>query len=215
MKILVVDVGGSNAKLLIQGAERRRKFKSGSRFTPADLVAGVAEHAEDWPFDVVTLGLPAPVRDGRVLRNPRNLGPGWTDFDFEEGFGKPTKVVNDAAMQAFGSYEGGRMLFLGLGTGLGAAMVDQGHLIGLELAHLPYRDGSYEDYVGERGLDRHGHKAWRKAVFEVAELLREGMVADYVVLGGGNVKKLEDLPPHTRRGANANAFVGGFRMWST
>ena len=144
MNVLVVDVGGSNVKILVHGAEKRRKFKSGRELTPAAMVRGVQEHAEDWPFDVVSIGIPTAVRNGRALREPRNLGPGWVGFDFEEAFGKPAKLVNDAAMQALGSYEGGRMLFLGFGTGLGAALVDEGHLIELEIAHLPYRKGSFQ-----------------------------------------------------------------------
>lgn len=213
MNVLVVDVGGSNVKLLVSGAEKRRKFKSGRELTPAAMVRGVHEHAADWHFDVVSIGIPTAVRNGRALREPRNLGDGWVGFDFEAAFGKPARLVNDAAMQALGSYEGGRMLFLGFGTGLGAALVDEGHLVELELAHLPYRKGSFEDSVGDRGLERDGAKAWRRSVFEVVELLREALVADYVVIGGGNVKKLEELPPHARPGSNSRAFAGGFRLW--
>lgn len=213
MKILVVDIGGSNVKILGTGHEKRRKFPSGASYTPAAMVEGVLHHAADWEFDVVTIGIPAPVKEGKPVRDPRNLGPGWSEFDFEAAFGIPTRVVNDAAMQALGSYEGGTMLFLGLGTGLGSALVSGGHVIPLELAHLPYRDASYEHYVGERGLDRLGRKRWQEHVFEVSTLLREATVSDYVVIGGGNVKKLARLPPDARAGNNRLAFVGGFRVW--
>ena len=213
MKILVVDIGGSNVKILSTGHEKRRKFPSGSTFTPAEMVEGVLHHAADWEFDVVTIGIPAPVKEGKPVRDPRNLGPGWSEFDFEAAFEVPTRIVNDAAMQALGSYEGGTMLFLGLGTGLGSALVSGGHVIPLELAHLPYRDASYEHYVGERGLDRLGRKRWQEHVFEVSTLLREATVSDYVVIGGGNVKKLQRLPPDSRAGNNRLAFVGGFRVW--
>lgn len=212
-KVLAVDVGGSNVKILASGENRRRKFRSGERLTAERMVEGVLEKARDWDWEVVTVGVPAPVRDGRLVHDPVNLGEGWVDFDFAAAFGKPTRLINDAAMQALGSYEGGRMLFLGLGTGLGSAMVHDGHLIALELAHLPYKKGTFEDAVGDRGLDKYGFDKWRELVFDVVDTLRRGLIADYVVLGGGNVKKFEELPPHSRRGTNHNAFVGGFRVW--
>jgi polyphosphate glucokinase len=211
--VLVVDVGGSHVKLLASGETERRRFESGPHLTPERMVAGVREAGEGWDWEVVTVGVPTPVRDGKVAAEPVNLGGGWVGFDFEDAFGKPTKLVNDAAMQALGSYDGGKMLFLGLGTGLGSALVDDGKVEPLELAHLPYRKATFEDYVGERGLQEHGKKRWRKDVLDVIERLRAAVNADYVVLGGGNAKLLEDLPPYVRLGSNANAFVGGFRLW--
>lgn len=215
MKVLVVDVGGSNVKVLASGMERRRTFPSGKRLTPTEMLAGVRAIAArlDLQWDVATIGVPAPVRSGRVLRDPANLGPGWVDFDFQAALQKPIKLVNDAAMQALGSYEGGRMVFMGLGTGLGTALVDDGHLVGLEIAHMPYREGTYEDWTGDPALARLGLDAWRRSVAEVAEILRQAFVAEYVVLGGGNVRRFDVLPPHCRRGSNANAFRGGFRLW--
>ena len=213
MDILVVDIGGSNVKLLATGQPTRRKFPSGPTLTPAQMVEGVRRAAGDWSYEAVTIGIPAPVRDGRPQLDPANLGPGWTKFDFAEAFGLPTKVMNDAAMQALGSYESGTMLFLGLGTGLGSALVVARHVIPLELAHLPYRDGTFEDHVGSRGLTKFGRRRWQDHVFDVCERLRRATVAEYVVIGGGNVKRLTELPPHARRGGNRFAFVGGFRLW--
>jgi hypothetical protein len=213
-RVLAVDVGGSHVKALVTGAKEPRRFASGPKLSAKRAVAGVLEVVGDWHFDVVSVGLPAPVRAGRVLREPVNLGKGWVGFDFEAAFGRPTKVVNDAAMQALGSYEGGRMLFLGLGTGLGSAMIVDGTLVPMELGHLPFRKATYEDYVGERGLERLGEKGWRKLVAEVIEGFRAALEPDYVVLGGGrNVELLGALPPGVRRGANEKAFVGGFRLW--
>jgi len=212
--ILAVDVGGSHVKALlsVDGCERRR-FESGPDLTPVQMVDGVVAMTPDWAFDVVSIGVPAPVQDDRVLKDPVNLGPGWVGFDFQEALGKPTKVVNDAAMQALGSYEGGKMLFLGLGTGLGSAVVADGVLEPMELGHLPFRNGTFEDYVGEGGRKRLGKKKWEKAVFETIEALGAATEPDYVVLGGGNAKKLSKLPPNVRLGANDNAFIGGFRLW--
>ncbi len=178
------------------------------------MVREVGRRTRGWRYDVISLGYPGPVLHGRPLREPANLGRGWVGFDFRRAFGRPVKVVNDAAMQALGSYEGGRMLFLGLGTGLGSAMVVDGHVEPFELAHLPYRKGrTYEDYVGERGLERLGKKRWRRAVTAVVEEFTAALEPEYVVLGGGNVRKMKTLPPRTRRGDNRNAFVGGFRLW--
>lgn len=212
--VLVVDVGGHNIKLYHSGSKERRKTPSGPDLTPERLVAAVNELSQGWDFDHVSIGCPGPVRDNRIVREPVNLGRGWLDFDLAAAFGKPTKLVNDAEMQALGSYEGGRMLFLGLGTGLGVAIVADHVVIGLEVMHLPFRRGmSYEDYVGRRGLERLGQKKWRKAVRDVTAALKQGLVADYVVLGGGNVKLLKKLPPDCRPGDNANAFEGGVRLW--
>ena len=213
-KVLVVDVGGTSIKLLATGQKEARKFPSGPKMTPETMVRVAKKTAKDWDYDVVSIGYPGPVVHGRPLREPHNLAPGWVNFDFQQAFGRPVRIVNDAAMQALGSYQGGRMLFLGLGTGLGSAMIVDGSLEPMELAHLPYKNGkTYEDYVGLRGLERLGRKKWQQHVCKVVRQLRDALVADEVVLGGGNVKKLEQLPPGTRLGTNANAFIGGFRIW--
>ena len=214
-KVLVIDVGGTNIKLLATGQKDARKIPSGPSMTASKMVREVKNCAKDWAFDCVSLGYPGPVINGHPLREPHNLGGGWMKFDFREAFGCPVKVINDAAMQALGSYKGGRMLFLGLGTGLGSAMIVDGILEPMELAHLTYRKGkTYEDYLGLRGLKRLGKKKWRRQVTKIVEKLKTALEADYVVLGGGNIKKLKKLPPGTTLGSNANAFVGGFRMWS-
>jgi polyphosphate glucokinase len=215
MNILVVDVGGTHVKILATGQQDRREFESGPELTPAAMVEGVQHLAEGWDYDTVSIGYPGPVLHGRPVAEPINLGQGWVGFDFAKAFGKPVKIINDAAMQALGSYEGGKMLFLGLGTGLGSAMVVNGVVEPMELGHLPYRKGTYEDYVGLRGLKRMGKKKWRRHVTEVVTLLCKALEPDYVVLGGGNVHKLKGLPPGSREGDNANAFRGGFRLWET
>jgi polyphosphate glucokinase len=212
-QILAIDVGGSHVKMLLSGGGDVRRFASGSELRPEEMVDGVAELTGDWSYDRVTVGVPAPVQDGHVTVEPVNLGAGWVGFDFQAAFGKPTKVVNDAAMQALGSYEGGRMLFLGLGTGLGSTLVADGVVAPMELGHLPFRTATFEDYVGERGRKRLGKKKWRATVAEVIERLTAAVEPDYVVVGGGNAKKLGDLPPNARLGANQNAFLGAFRMW--
>jgi polyphosphate glucokinase len=214
MRILVLDVGGSHVKLKLSDGEEVRKFASGPDMTPVELVQGGHTTAADWQYDVMSVGFPAPVAGGKIVREPVNLGKGWVDFDLAVAFGKPVKLINDAAMQALGGYQGGRMLFLGLGTGLGTALIVDGVTIGLELGHLPYRkDRSYEDYVGEAGMERRGKVKWVATVFDVVERLKEAFIADYVLLGGGNVKKLEELPPGARRGDNADAMIGGVRLW--
>ncbi len=213
MKVLAIDVGGTNVKLLASGHETRRKFPSGPKMTAKSMVSEARKTAADWEFDVVSIGYPGPVLDGRILAEPHNLGKGWAGFNFEKAFNCPVKVINDAAMQALGSYKGGRMLFLGLGTGLGSAMIIDGNLQPMELAHLPYRKGTYEDYVGLRAIVRLGKKKWKKNVFDVVEKLTAALEPDDVVLGGGNVKLLKVLPPKCRAGNNANAFIGGFRLW--
>ena len=213
-RVLVVDVGGHHVKLLATGRRQHRKFLSGPRLTPAALLEGVRAATRDWDYDVVTMGYPGRVGDGLPLAEPHNLARGWVDFDFAAAFGRPVRVINDAAMQALGSYRGGSMLFLGLGTGLGSAMVINGELAPMELAHLPYRKNrTYEDYVGERGYRRLGMAKWRHHVAAVVELLRAALEPDEVVLGGGNVHKLHRLPRGVRRGDNNNAFRGGFRLW--
>jgi polyphosphate glucokinase len=211
--VLAVDVGGSHVKALTSNESERRRFKSGPSLTAEQMVSGALEVVDGWAWDVVSVGIPTPVRNGKVVTEPVNLGEGWVGFDYEKAFGKPTKIVNDAAMQAVGSYEGGRMLFLGLGTGLGSTLIADGLIEPLELGHLPFREKTFEDYVGERGLEKLGKKKWRKAVFETVERLTAAMQPDEVVLGGGAVKELDELPPGCRRGVNENAFVGGFRLW--
>ncbi len=212
--ILAVDVGGSHVKLLVSsdGAESRR-FASGPDLAPQLMIDGIAALTGDWSYECVSVGVPSPVHAGHVVAEPVNLGAGWVGFDFQGAFERPTKVVNDAAMQALGSYEDGKMLFLGLGTGLGTALVYDGIVEPMELGHLPFRKATFEDYVGERGLKRLGKKKWHKAVLEVIEQLTAALEPDYVVLGGGNAKRLGDLPANVRLGGNDNAFVGAFRLW--
>lgn len=213
-KILVIDVGGTYVKVLATGRKEVRKFPSGRTMTASAMAQGVKDLVRDWDYDMISIGYPGPVIHGRPLRDPHNLAPGWLRFDFEKAFGCPVKIINDAAMQALGSYKKGRMLFLGLGTGLGSAMIVEGLLEPMELAHLPYRRGkTFEDYLGNRGLQRMGRKKWERHVGKVVEQLRVALQAEEVVLGGGNAKKLTKLPPDTRLGENANAFIGGFRMW--
>ena len=213
--ILVVDVGGTNVKILASGQKVVRKLPSGPGLTPSRMASGVRRLAAGWKYDALAIGFPGPVAAGRPLAEPKNLARGWVKFDYAKAFGKPVKMINDAAMQALGSFQGGRMLFLGLGTGLGSALVSDGAVSPLELAHLPYKKGrTFEDYLGLRGLERLGKKKWTKAVHDAAERLRAAMQADYIVLGGGNAKKLKRLPPGTRLGANSNAFLGGFRLWA-
>lgn len=212
-KVIAIDVGGSHVKLLVDGEVEPRKFDSGPKLTPKAMVEGTLAAAEGWSWDLVSIGIPTPVRDSRPVSEPANLGKGWVGFDFGQAFGRPTKVVNDAVMQALGSYDGGRMLFLGLGTGLGSALVIDGRVEPLELAHLPFRKGTFEEYVGERSLERRGKKRWRNLVFEVVDQLAKAMQPDYVVIGGGGVKELDELPPNARRGNNELAFRGGFRLW--
>jgi polyphosphate glucokinase len=215
MNVLVIDVGGSNVKILATGQEQSRKFPSGTSLTPQLMVAGVKELAADWAYDVITLGYPGVVRQGQIVREPQNLAPGWVGFDFESAFGKPVRLLNDAAMQALGGYEGGTMLFLGLGTGLGSALVVEGVVVPLELAHLPYKKGTYENYLGKRGLAHLGKKKWRNHVDICVSYFMAALQLDDVVLGGGQVKELKQLPPGCREGQNSNAFLGGFRLWET
>lgn len=212
--VLTIDIGGSHVKILTSAGGAERRADSGPGLTPQQMIDTVNKLAEGLSYDVVSMGYPGPVNHNRPLADPANLGKGWAGFDFAGAFGKPVKVVNDALMQAIGSYEGGRMLFLGLGTGLGAAMIADNVAQPMELAHLPYKKGkSFEDYVGERGLEKRGKKKWRKYVFDVVDRLRAAMQPDYVVIGGGNVDKLDELPADSRRGDNTRAFEGGFRLW--
>jgi polyphosphate glucokinase len=214
VKVLVIDVGGTNLKLLASGRRTHRQVPSGPRLTPRRMVRDVLAVVPDWEFDVVSIGYPGPVTDNHPAKEPVNLGKGWVRFDYEQAFGRPVRVINDAAMQAIGSYQGGRMLFLGLGTGLGTTAVLDGTVVPMELGHLPYRDGrTFEEFVGDAGLRELGKARWRRHVERVIEMLQAAMVTDYCMLGGGNVRHLETLPLRTRRGDNANAFRGGFRLW--
>ena len=216
LKVLVMDVGGTHVKLLMTGQKEPIKFVSGPKMTAAIMVRDVKKAIRGWKFDCISIGYPGPIINGHPLREPHNLGGGWMKMNFQKAFGHPVKIVNDAAMQALGSYKGGKMLFLGLGTGLGSAMISDGYLEPMELAHLLYKKGkTYEDYLGIRGLEKYGKKKWRREVFKVTELLKAALEADYVVLGGGNSKKLKKLPPGSRLGNNHNAFIGGFRLWQT
>jgi polyphosphate glucokinase len=213
MKVLVVDVGGTHVKIIATGQKERREFPSGPSLTARQMVARVKRLARDWTYDVVSIGYPGPVLHNRAVAEPHNLGRGWMGFDFRRAFGCPVRVINDAAMQALGSYKGGKMLFLGFGTGLGSTLIVDGIVEPMELGHLPYRRRTYEDYVGERALEWMGKKKWRKCVADVISRLTAALEPDEVVLGGGNVKKLKKLPRGCRVGDNANAFLGGFRLW--
>jgi polyphosphate glucokinase len=213
MNVLVVDVGGTHVKILATGQKDHRQFESGPVMTAKQMVSGVRKIAREWSYDVVSIGYPGPVLHGCPIAEPHNLGRGWVGFDFAKAFRRPVKVVNDAAMQALGSYKHGKMLFLGLGTGLGSALVLNGIVEPMELGHLPYRNGVFEDYVGLRGLEKHGRRKWRRYVSDVVARLIAAIEPDDVVLGGGNVKQLKEMPPGCRAGDNANAFLGGFRLW--
>jgi polyphosphate glucokinase len=213
-RVLVIDIGGSHVKMRVFGRRELRQFESGPDLTPRQMVAHVHELTGDWTYEAVSIGYPGMVLHGKVVAEPHNLGPGWVQFDFRKAFGRPIHIVNDAAMQAVGSYEGGRMLFLGLGTGLGSAMIVDGVVAPMELAHLPYKKGrTYEDYVGARGLERLGNKRWSRTVLDVATQLCTVLEADYLVIGGGNARKLKHLPKNARLGSNDFAFLGGFRVW--
>jgi len=212
--VLVIDVGGTSVKILASGQPEVRSFRSGPTLTPRRMVAGVKKLAADWRYDVVSIGYPGPVLHGRPTAEPVNLGHGWIGFDFAAAFGRPVQVVNDAALQAMGSYDGGKMLFLGLGTGLGTCLIVDGEVEPMELGHLPYKKGTYESYVGRAGLERDGKRKWRRRVADVVERLAAALQPDETVIGGGNVKKLDTLPPRCRAGDNANAFRGGFRLWA-
>lgn len=211
--ILAVDIGGTHVKFRVNTGDDVRKFASGPTLTPAQMCTQLLAMSADWAYDVVSLGYPGPVLHGRPVLEPHNLAPGWVGFGFARALGHEVKLVNDAAMQALGSYTGGKMLFLGLGTGLGSAMVVDGIVQPMELAHLPYHRHTYEDYVGLRGLEKHGKKKWRAQVLDVVNLLRAALEPDEVVLGGGNAELMRDLPAGVRLGDNANAFPGGFRLW--
>ncbi|HEX3397541.1 MAG TPA: ROK family protein [Steroidobacteraceae bacterium] len=213
-RVLAIDVGGTHVKTKVSGRREIREFESGPSLTPRQMVARVRQLTEDWRYDAVSIGYPGVVVHGKIVTEPYNLGRGWVGFNFRKAFGRPTMLMNDAAMQAIGSYEGGRMLFLGLGTGLGSALIVDGTVAPMELAHLPYKRGrSYEDYLGDRGRHRLGAKKWRRTVAVVVEQLSRALEADYVVIGGGNARKLKKLPKGARLGNNEFAFLGGFRVW--
>ncbi len=213
MNVLVIDVGGSHVKILATGQEDVRRFESGPAMTARQMAAGVKKLARDWNYDAVSIGYPGAVKNDRPVAEPHNLARGWVEFDFPRAFGRPVRMINDAAMQALGSYRQGKLLFLGLGTGLGSAMVVEGVVLPMELAHLPYRGKTFEEHVGEAALERHGKKKWRKRVIDVVARLRAALRPDDVVIGGGNIRHFAALPPGCRAGDNANAFVGGQRMW--
>lgn len=214
MNVLVVDVGGTHVKILATGQQDHRQFDSGPSMTAKQMVSIVRKMAKDWSYDAVSIGYPGPVLQGCPIAEPHNLGPGWVGFNFKKAFQRPVKVINDAAMQALGSYKRGKMLFLGLGTGLGSALVLDGIVEPMELGHLPYRNGVFEDYVGQRGLEKYGRKKWQRHVEDVVASLIAAIEPDDVVLGGGNVKQLKEMPPRCRAGDNDNAFLGGFRLWA-
>jgi polyphosphate glucokinase len=211
--VLVVDVGGTSVKILTTGQDEHRSFPSGPTLTPEQMVSGVEKLARGWSYDAISIGYPGPVLHGRPIAEPYNLGRGWVGFDFAAALGRPVKVINDATMQALGSYKSGKMLFLGLGTGLGSTMIVDGIMEPMEIGHLPYKKGTYEDYLGQAGLKRHGKKKWRRYVADVVGRFIAALAPDDIVIGGGNVKKLDRLPLHSRAGDNANAFRGGFRLW--
>jgi len=213
MNILAIDIDGTNVKILATGQTESRKLPSGQEMTPADMVAGVTELAKDWSYEAVSIGYPGIIKKGKIITEPHNLGPGWVGFDFETAFKLPVRIINDAAMQALGSYTEGVLLFLGLGTGLGSAVVVDGAVLPMEVAHLPYRKGTFEDYVGVRGLKKRGKKKWQKHIELSVERLAAAINPDDIVLGGGNAKYIKKLPPGCRLGENRFAFDGGFRMW--
>jgi polyphosphate glucokinase len=214
MQILAIDIGGQHVKVLASDQSKPRRMNSGPKLTAAAMVEGVKALTGDWSFDVISMGYPGQVVHNMPAHEPVNLGPGWIGFDYQAAFGKPTKIINDAAMQALGSYQGGRMLFIGLGTGLGSAMIVDGQVEPMELGHLPYKKKmTYEDFVGQRGLEALGRKRWRREVLLVIETFRTALQPEYIVLGGGNAKLIKELPEGVRLGDNANAFTGGFRLW--
>ena len=212
--VLVVDVGGHNVKILATGQSEPRKLATGPKFTPEGMVVGVKDLTRDWKYDVITIGFPAPVRRDRPVEEPFNLGRGWVGFDYQGAFGYPVKMINDAAMQALGCYQRGKLLFLGLGTGLGSSMVVEGIVVPTELCRLPYKKATFEDYVGTRGLERLGKKKWRRCVEDVVARFIAALEPEDVALGGGNVKYLKEVPPGCRIVDNSNAFAGGFRLWN-
>ena len=215
-KILVIDVGGSNVKMMISQEEKRRKFPSGPKIGPEEAVEQIRETTSDWSFDAISIGFPAPVREGKIMNDPKHLGKGWAGFDFAKALGKPVRLINDASLQALGSYHGGgRMLFLGLGTGLGSALVWKNHVLPLEFGDLPFGEGTIEDWLGDDGLQRLGRKEWQRETVDAIQQLKRAVIAEYVVLGGGNAKMIDKLPDGFELGSNRNAYPGGVRLWET
>ena len=215
LKVLAIDIGGTNVKIRVASDPQQRSFPSGPTLTPHQMVDGVLELAQGWEFDAVSIGLPAPIVKNKPMHDPGNLGQGWVDFNYAARFAKQVKLINDAAMQAVGSYEGGRMLFLGFGTGLGSCLIAEHVIVPTEIAHMPYREGgTFEDAVGIKAFEKHRKKHWTKDVYAVIEILSAALIPDYIVLGGGNAAKLQEIPPNCRLGDNAHAFTGGFRMWT-
>lgn len=215
-KVLVLDIGGSHVKMRATGQRTSRRFDSGPALTAQQMVEKVQALSSGWRYDAVSMGYPGVVLHGKPVVEPHNLGRGWVGFEYAKAFGKPVRIINDAALQAIGSYKRGRMLFLGLGTGLGSALIVDGVIAPTELAHLPYKRGrSYEEYVGERGRKRLGTKKWRKAVADVVARLSVALEVDDVAIGGGNARRLQRLPKNARRVSNSNAFIGGLRLWQT
>lgn len=215
-KVLVIDIGGSNVKLMISSRTKRRKFPSGPGLTPRKFITEVKRVVGDWKFDVVAIGFPSPVKNGKIAVEPKNLGGGWKRFDFRKAFRKPVRIMNDAAMQALGSYHGGRMLFLGFGTGLGSALIWDRTVLSLELGDLHYTDnGTLEDKLSDAGMDRIGEKRWKTEALRVVPALQKAFIADYIVLGGGNAKCIDRLPRKVELGHNRNAYLGGVRLWET
>lgn len=213
MNILTIDIGGNNVKMLATDQTVRRKFQSGRSLTPSKMVAGVQQLTSDWKYDVISIGYPGRVLDDHPITEPINLGLGWVGFDFAGAFGCPIKMINDADMQALGSYRGGTMLFLGLGTGLGSTLIVRGHIVSLELGHLSYKNKTIQDVLGRKGLEKYGKKKWRKAVDRAVTRFSSALLIDDVVIGGGNSKELRRLPPSCRLGNNDDAFLGGYRLW--
>ncbi len=213
MNVLVIDIGGSNIKLLATNQPERIKIPSGRDFTPEELVPMVINAAKDWNYDVISIGFPGVVKQGKIAANPVNMGVGWMGFDFETAFGCPVKIINDAAMQALGSYEGGKLLFMGFGTGLGTAMIFDDLILPLEGGHMPFKQGTFESHVGNSALKKMGKKRWKELVYLSIAHFRRCFQPDQIVLGGGNSKLLEDIPDDCVLGSNKNAFTGGFRLW--
>ncbi|MCA1657926.1 MAG: ROK family protein [Verrucomicrobiaceae bacterium] len=213
-KILVIDIGGTHVKLMISRSEKR-KFDSGTKLSPRQMIAQIKKTTEGWSYDVISIGFPAPVEKGRIMSDPKHLAPGWVGWNFQKSLGKPTRVINDAALQAVGSYRGGRMLFLGLGTGLGSTLLWNKNVLPLELGDLPYQGGIIEEVLGKPGLERLGKRDWMREVLFCLAQLKLSFIADYVVLGGGNVKQFDKLPEGIEMGHNRNAYRGGCRLWET
>ena len=213
LDVLVIDIGGTNVKVKATGHEEERKFPSGPKMTPQMMFDGVKKITKGWHYDVVSIGCPTLILKGKPLKEPKNLGKGWVGFNYEKTFGRPVKLINDATMQALGDYQGGRMLFLGLGTGLGATIIEEGVIVPLEIAHLPYKKSTFENYVGKKAIEKRGKKKWRKEVKKIIEIFRAALEPEEIVIGGGNACLIEEVPISCRLGENSNAFIGGFRLW--